>query len=113
MGDKVDHKMEFIEDDPKLRNIAYVAPPVTNGSSNSARHIIYWLIKILGLSMTEGAYITPALYVSKKIWHQSNAKFHAYGVKKENFILLHTLLAGLLFLLILTYFRTSDRCQSI
>ena len=46
--------------------------------------------------MTEGAYLTPTLFVSKQIWLQQNAKFLAYQPKKDAFTQLHSIFSQLI-----------------
>lgn len=51
------------------------APP------SNALYRPYWLMKMLGQTMTRGGYMTPKLYVTRQVWFQSGAKFTAIETK--------------------------------
>ena len=65
--DHVDYKIEFVECENHVES-SYVAPPEPT-IQNNISHIPYWLIKTLGTSMVDGAYLTSTFFVPKQIWY--------------------------------------------
>eukprot|EP00455_Lapot_gusevi_P037628 TRINITY_DN4223_c0_g1_i9.p1 TRINITY_DN4223_c0_g1~~TRINITY_DN4223_c0_g1_i9.p1 ORF type:complete len:296 (+),score=82.92 TRINITY_DN4223_c0_g1_i9:70-957(+) len=89
-GDEKTSKIDFIEEDIDAMGKRFLS---VNSPPSRA---VYLLMKLLRDTITDGAYLSPALYLSRKVWLQSGAKYHAYQQKKENFELLQASLARII-----------------
>jgi hypothetical protein len=82
---------------PWERAIAQVSNELPAGTQ--ATHAVFWMLRSLTQSMTggsSGAFLTPALFMSARVWQQHGAPFVAWPAKRTAFVALRDALDTLI-----------------
>jgi len=75
------------EEDPQLLKGSEIVQEIFEKPPTSMTRVPYWQMRALKMSVQNGSFLTPTLFVPKIVWSQSKAK--VYSLQAFNFVTSH------------------------